>query len=300
MDFIIITAANDSYINTLIDFIMVYNNDMTKLIIYNLGLNEINEKKIVSFKNKHNFTLKKFDFEQYPEHVNLTKYYGLTCSYAFKPIIIYNEANDIYNKNKVIIWMDSANRFNQDSINNIYNITKKQGIYSPISANSNTIESIELNHHSIIEKYNLTIEEHYNKLKSISANLISIDYSNEASISILNKWYEDSLNKDLIIPDGINRNNNRQDQTLLSIIIYLYEKNNNINFDYTNFGVEFWKKKDNTTIDNEYIPFKLIEKHNNYQLAIICCKNIEEAVLTYANRKNISVNNLLQKYYVTI
>ena len=81
-------------------------------------------------------------------------------------------------------------------------------------------------------------------------------------------------------------------------MIYLYEKSNNINFDYTNFGIEFWKKKDNITIDNDYIPFKLIQRYNNNQLAIIYCKNIEEAVLTYANRKNIPIENFLFDYFV--
>jgi hypothetical protein len=300
MDFVIITAANDSYINTLIDFVMVNNIDITKLIIYDLGLNQINEGKIISLKNKHNFTLKKFDFDKYPEHVNLKKYYGLNCSYAFKPIIIYNEGNEAYNKNKVIIWMDSANRFNQNNIINIYNTTKKQGIYSPISANSTTIESVELNHHSIVNKYGLTRYEHCYKLKSISANLIGIDYSNQNGFNILNKWYEDSLDKNLIIPDGTNRNNNRQDQTLLSIIIYLYEKNNNIFFDYTNFGVKFWKKKVKSTIDDGCIPFKLIDRKHNRQLALIYCMDINEAILTYANRKNISTDNFLKNFSVTI
>ena len=42
---------------------------------------------------QYNFQFKHFDFNLYPEHVNLKKYNGLNCSYAFKPIIIYNEAN---------------------------------------------------------------------------------------------------------------------------------------------------------------------------------------------------------------
>ena len=298
MDYIIITAANDLYINTIIDFIECYQLDMSNLILYDLGFNYENLEKILILKNKYNFNLKKFDYSSYPEHVDLNKYKGINCSYAFKPIIIYNEATNVINKNKIIIWMDSANRFNNENISNIYNLVKKQGIYSPISANSNTIESIELNNHSIVGNYGISIEEHHKSLKSISANLIGFDYSNNAGFTILNRWYVDSLNKKLIIPYGTNRNNNRQDQTLLSILIYLYEKSNNINFDYTNFGVEFWKKKDNITIDSDYIPFKLIQRYNNKQLAIIYCKNIEEAVLTYANRKNIPIENFLFDYFV--
>jgi hypothetical protein len=298
MDFVIITAANDSYINTVINFIECYHIDHSKLIIYDLGFNQDNLEKILSLQNKFNFSLKKFHFNDYPEHVDVNKYYGLNCSYAFKPIILYNEANNSENKDKIIIWMDSANRFNQISISSICNIVKEQGIYSPISANPGTIEAIELNHHTIVKFYGITSQEHHNNLKSVSANLIGIDYSSDAGFNILNKWYQDSLNRNLILPDGINRNNNRQDQTLLSIIIYLYEKQNHINFNYTNFGVEFWKKADKSTIDNKYIPFKLIKKSNNQQLAIIYCTNMNEAILTYANRKNIPISDFLTSYSV--
>lgn len=301
MTFLIITAANNSYINTLINFIENCNSiniDMSKLIVYDLGFDNYNLQKIMFINNKYNFILKNFNYDIYPEHVNLNKYYGLNCSYAFKPIIIHNEANNQENKNKIIIWMDSANIFNQNHIHNICNLVKKQGIYSPISANSNTIESIELNHYNIVNSYGITSEEHHKYLKSISGNLVGIDYLSNAGFNILNKWYEDSLIKDLILPHGINRNNNRQDQTLLSIIIYLYEKENDIKFDYTNFGVQFWNKKDNPTIDNNYLPFKLINRLNNTQLAIIYCENINDAILTYANRKNISVPDFLKDYFV--
>jgi hypothetical protein len=298
MNYTILTAANDSYIETILDFINSYSLDYKNLIVYNLDLNESNLQKIISLKNKYNFILKTFYFEIYPEHVNLKKFYGLNCSYAFKPIIMYNEANDIYNKDKVLIWMDSANRFNNDDILHILSIVNIQGIYSPISAYENTTESIELNNYSIVKEYGITYDEHVNKLQSISSGIVGINYLSNAGFNILNKWYEDSFNKDLLIPDGVNRNNNRQDQTLLSILMYLYEKNNNIQFNKTTSNVKFWVKKDNSTIDINYIPFRLIEKHNNNQLAIIYCKNLQEAIITYANRKNISSSDLLENYII--
>jgi len=298
MDYAIITAANDLYINTIIDFIHCFKLDYSKLILYNLNLSFDNLQKIEILQKQYGFLFKNFNFELYPEHVNLQKYNGLECSYAFKPIIIYNEANDLYNKNKILIWMDSANRFNENHIVNIYNIVKIQGIYSPISAYENTIESIELNNHKIVTLYGLTKEEHNNKLQSISANLIGLDYNSNTGQYILNKWYQDSLNKNIICPEGTNRNNNRQDQTLLSIIIYLYEKNNNIKFNKCESGVSFWVKKDGPTINPNYFPFKLIQKNNGKQLAIIYCKNIGEAIKTYADRKNIDVRELIQNYNV--
>jgi hypothetical protein len=297
MDYTIITAANDSYINTIIDFIQVFPCIMSKLIVYDLGFNSINLERIVFLQKKHNFIFKQFDYSNYPEHVDLKKYNGLNCSYAFKPIIIHNEAVQYYNKNNILIWMDSANRFTLNAINNIVNITNSQGIYSPISANANTIESIELNNHRNVSHYNLTEYEHKNLLESVSANLIGINYASNAGSSILNEWYKDSLNRDIIVPINTNRNNHRQDQTVLSILMYLYQKNNNVKFYSNNVGVQFWVKKDKSTIQEGYFPFKLLSK-TGIQLAMIYCKNIEEANFIYADRKQLTLEEFSKKFNV--
>lgn len=297
MDYIIISAADDSYINTIVDFIQCFPCDKAKLIVYDLGFNETNLKIINDLRHKYKFILKKFDYSEYPQHVDLKIYNGLQCSYAFKPIIIYNEANEESNKNKIIIWMDSANRFTINNINEIINITTSQGIYSPISATKNTIESIELNNHHTVNHYKLTDYEHKNMLESISANLVSINYSSQAGSIILNEWYKDCLNKDIIMPNNTNRNNNRQDQTILSILMYLYQKNNNIVFYKHHIGVDFWKKKDEFKIPEGVSPFKLLNK-NGTQQAIIYCKTIQEAVFTYADRKKMTIQDFLENYMV--
>jgi hypothetical protein len=300
MPYTILTGANDAYINTLIGFIENYVSqfDANNLIVYNLGLNDPNKQLLLILQQKYNFALKTIDYTLYPEHVDLSKYNGLMCSYAFKPIIIYNEATNYDNKNKIIIWMDSANRFTSQMIESIYNITKTQGFYSPISNNANTIESIELSHPETVSKLGLTEVEHKTKLACISANLVAFNYFISPGMDLLNDWYNYSLDKSIIIPEGSSRNNHRQDQTILSILVYLYEKKNNIIFEKPNLGVSFWNKVDVSTIDNGYYPFRLFDKHTNIQLATIYCKNREEAILVYSNRKLISKNTLLESYII--
>ena len=56
-----------------------------RIIVYNLGMNQYEIKEINLFPY---ITLKNFDFNKYPEHVSLEKYYGKNCTYAWKPIII--------------------------------------------------------------------------------------------------------------------------------------------------------------------------------------------------------------------
>ena len=297
MDYVIISAADDSYINTIIDFIHCLPCDKSKFILYYIGFNDNNLNLIFDLKDKYNFKLKKFNYSDYPEHVDLKIYNGLYCSYAFKPIIIYNEANEEYNKNKILLWMDSANRFNINCINEIIKIVIIYGIYSPLSAHKNTIESIELNNYQTVSYYSLTDYEHKNELESISANLIGINYASQTGSTILNQWYNDSLKREIIMPNNTNRNNHRQDQSVLSILMYLYEKQNNVLFYKNNVGVEFWKKKDNQKIQEDVFPFKLLNKNGNH-LAIIYCKTLDEAVFVYSNRKKLSVEDFLQNFIV--
>ncbi len=302
MTFKIITGANDSYILTLLDFIKTFmqmNLDPESLIVYDLGISTRNYKELLNLQEKFNFSLKKLDYSIYPEHVDLNKFNGLYCSYAFKPIILYNEANIAENSGKVLIWMDSANRFNLGALTQIYNLVKKNGIYSPISNGAGTIESIELNHPDTVALFGLSPAEHIQLLQSISANLIGLNYSTLIGKTIIDEWYKKSLIKEFITPEGSSRNNHRQDQTILSIIIYLYEKNNNVHFDkHMVNGISFWNKKDSSTIQSGYFPFNLIDKNTGKQLAIIYCKTLEEAIEIYAKRKLMSVTLFTQYFSV--
>ena len=298
----VITAANDLYINTLIDFIKSYitlNMQPNTLIVYDLGLNEHNKKAILDI--KYTFILKKFDYSLYPDYVDLNKYSGLYCSYAFKPIIIYNESNNIDNHDCVLIWMDSANRFNVNALSQMYNCVVKNGIYTPISNQAGTIESIELNHPKTVSLFGISVEDHKKSIASISANLIGLKYNMTAGKSIIDEWYEKSLKKKFIIPEGSSRNNHRQDQTLLSIIIFLYEKDNKIIFDkHFIGGITFWNKRDNSTVQEGHFPFKLFDKHNGKQLAIIFCKTLAEANQVYRERKQIPEDFFNQTFLFSI
>ena len=302
--FKLITAANDSYILTLLDFIQSFillNIDASVLTVYDLGLN-VNSghyRELLKLHEHNNFIFKKFDYSLYPEHVDLTKFNGLYCSYAFKPIIIYNEANCVENSGKVLFWMDAANRFDVNSLNQMYRYVKQYGIYSPISNGAGSIEAVELNHPATIALFGVSEYQHKNLLASISANLIGIDYSMTAGKNVMDELYDKSLLKEFIIPVGSSRNNHRQDQSLLSIIMYLYEKNNNITFSKHSFhGITFWNKKDAPVMQSGVVPFKLMDKVSGKQLAIIYCKTLEEAIETYANRKLLTIEVFLNFFLV--
>ena len=268
------------------------------LIIYDIGISSENIERLYEINQSLN--IQKFDFSKYPEHVSFNKYSGLNMSYAFKPIIIYNEIHNIENiGTDIFIWMDSANRFTKKNITDIYQIVSSKGIYTPLGTEKKTIESIELNHPKTCKLLGITKEEHHNELCSISANLVACNYKSDIAKDIINDWYKYSLQQHVIAPEGSSRNNHRQDQSVLSILLFKANKKYNVSLNNEeNVGVKFWIKKDQIVNNSNLSPFKLLNKSDNRQLAIIYTNNLEEAREIYANRKEISIEDLNKEFTV--
>jgi hypothetical protein len=158
--------------------------------------------------------IKHFDYSLYPEHVDLNKYHGLHCSYAFKPIIIYNEATAF--TVVPVIWLDCACKASCSDLSSILKSIHLYGFYCPVGNEKNTIESIELNHPTTIEIMGLTREQHFNELETRLALTCGVKYNMVNGKFLLDEWYKYSLDKNVITPEGSSRNNHRQDQKNIS------------------------------------------------------------------------------------
>ena len=89
----LITGANSGiyfkYLKQILNNVIQIKNSKNieiRIVVYNLGMNESEKKEIKLFPY---VILENFDFNKYPEHVSLEKYNGINCTYAWKPIIIY-------------------------------------------------------------------------------------------------------------------------------------------------------------------------------------------------------------------
>ena len=94
--------------------------------VYDLGLT--NEELIELKQSFGNINIKKFNYDDYPEHVNLSSQDN--GSYAWKPIIIKETMNSVKG---ALIWMDAGNIITKNLwiIKNYINIF---GFYSPLSS----------------------------------------------------------------------------------------------------------------------------------------------------------------------
>lgn len=179
-----------------------------RIIVYNLGMNDNEIKEIMMFKY---ITLENFDFNKYPEHVSLEKYNGDNCSYAWKPIIIY-EVCEKYGG--LVHWMDTRSLYS--NFNNLINILETEYIYTPTSCG--TIK--RWTHPTSLQYLN---GYKYEMCESRAAGVIAVNYNIDWVKNLIKEWKELALIKECICPDNSDRSNHRQDQSILSILFYKYK-----------------------------------------------------------------------------
>jgi hypothetical protein len=203
----IVTASDTSHFESLkqlIDSIKKYEKH-ANLIVFDLGL-KVEELKELN--NKYNnVEINKFEFSNYPKHVNLLSQDN--GAYAWKPIII----EEILNLSKgLVLWCDAGNLLTRN-LNPLKRYLIVNGFYSPLSS-----ENIEKWSHP---KTLNSLDFPKNKFlkRNLNAAVIGIRYKSKFK-NLIDLWKTSALQKDLILPKGANASNHRWDQTLLTLIYY--------------------------------------------------------------------------------
>lgn len=287
----IVSCCDDRYFNAVKSFINNYKNEnlnFSCLTIYDLGLSRDHFVELIHIQNLYHFDIRKLDYSKYPEHVDLTKYNGLKCSYAFKPVLIYEQANM---SEDPVIYMDSGCGFTKNTIEYICDEVRKNHFWVSIANNKGTIESKELNHKDTLQHFNVD----KNDIITCSANAMGLNYSNNYCKDIIDKWYQSCLDPKIITPEKTDRNNHRQDQSVLSCVLH--------NSKFTNFsnapGFQPWKY--GGIRDHKNYKCCSWQRHNAARVeGIIYVNNIEEAYEILSNRKDITKDELLRDFKITI
>lgn len=207
---ILITGCSSNHYRSLLQLIHSFEKHEinTKLIIYDLGLKQ---SELLFLRNNFSYDIRNFDYSIYPSYVNININAG---EYAWKPILI-NEVSEKYS-NAVIVWMDSGNLI-QGDITDLVSTIKNNKIYTPVS--SGMIK--DWTHPKTLEymKYDDSL-----KLRNRNGACIGFDCSTDWIKELIREWKTYSLIKDCIAPSGSSRKNHRQDQSLLTVLYYKYNK----------------------------------------------------------------------------
>ena len=207
---VFITAAEKNYfkqLNALIN--SYYKHINNKLIVYDIGLDK---KQIQYLKdNYQNLIIRKFQFDQYPKFMG--KYFDEKLGdYAWKPVIVDEVMRQSKSK---VVWLDAGNLITKKIIFLKIALTAN-GIVVP--ASSNTIK--DWTHPKTMEY--IGINKKYLNKKNFASGLIGFDYNSKNARIISELWSKFSQIQDCISPKGSSRLNHRQDQAVLTLLLYKY------------------------------------------------------------------------------
>jgi len=295
-----VTCCDDAYWPTMERFLKNYNNqnqDFNNLILYNLGLNENNLKKLNEFKDKYKFITRDFNYENYPDYVDIRKRRGLNNSYAFKPILIYEELQkqeECKKENMPLIYFDSAIGFYDTTILEILELIKENNFWINKSASKHENSAIQLSYRKSLEYFNINKGE----IDIAAANAMGMNYTNEKTKLIIDEWYNLALTPEVLIPEGSNRNNHRQDQTILSCILHKYNYKNFVlpkglqpgKNTYYLFPWKFWYEG--------LKEMRSYKKNSNVCEGCIHVYTLENGYEELVKRLEISKEELLEKYKI--
>lgn len=207
-----ISGASSNHFKTLNQFLNLfekYRKNDYRLIVFDLGLNENELNQI-----KNNFPgniYRKFDYENYPDWFNININAG---EYAWKPNIIYNICEEFRG---IVVWFDSGTYIKHD-LTNYIDFIKKNSFHTPISGGA-------IERWTYPTTYNYFKNYNYERTYSSRAGgCVGLNYDIGWVKNLIKEWKDYSNIKDCIAPEGSNRDNHRQDQTILSILFYHYKK----------------------------------------------------------------------------
>jgi len=215
-NFVIVTGSSQNHFKSLKQFLRSCDSeDISKIIVYDLGL--LPESAIELKEAYPNIDMYHFDYEKYPSYFNILVNAG---EYAWKPCIIYETMTARVSVNTILLWCDAGNIM-PHNITSIKEYIKKNHIFSPIS--SRTIS--DMTHFKTLEYFGID-KENSDMIHRINRNgaMLGFNLSNPIVRDFIETLKKCALTKECIAPEGSNRTNHRQDQSVFSILYYQFLK----------------------------------------------------------------------------
>jgi hypothetical protein len=210
-NFTIITGSDSTHFKSLINLLNTLKkyekNSVIKVI--DLGMSGT---EIAQINENYDFEIEQFNFDKYPQFVKKRDKYNKLGAYAWKPISINKEFNSTKNN---IIWLDAGCIITKE-LKLLKKIITKNGFYSPES--SDNIR--KWTHPAVLEALN--VKKNVHTKRNVSGGIVGFSKNISQIADLLEEWSTQASNLELIAPKGSSRDNHRQDQALLSLLVHKY------------------------------------------------------------------------------
>jgi hypothetical protein len=231
-DLLIVTGASSNHFNclkSLLYSISLYE-PQSRTIVYDLGLTEKEVAELVAAGHEVRF----FRFEDYPPHVNINVAHG---QYAWKPIII---ADEFSRTSDMLLWLDAGNLVRAPLVG-LRERLRASGLWSMTSVGT----VAEWTHPGTLAYLNAppAMLPKPNRNAALIGLRVGYPWVDE----LAREWKRCALDPACIAPPGSTRRNHRQDQAVLTVLLYqLQEK----------YGFELDHRRLDITVHHDRLTFE--------------------------------------------
>lgn len=213
----IVTYASEAYfprLERLLLSFVEFNVRTDKFVIVNLGMKK-NQLKAISCLCP-SAIVTDFDYSKHPKFISMDhpdKRYGFKGPAVLQGI---KEAKDA----ELVIWLDSGIII-KNSLEAIWDQVDRIGFYSFWSQHD-----VKKWTHPNVFKYTRVKPSSFQGRKNISSGIVGVDMRRSNVQKMMNEWSRLCQIEDCVSPDDSSRANHRQDQAILTVLMYKYDLKN--------------------------------------------------------------------------
>lgn len=191
-----------------------------RTIVYDLGLKNAELKELQS----QNCEVRRFPYEFYPPHLNIKVEAG---QYAWKPVIVADLLRELKGP---VLWLDAGDLV-YARLDRIRRLLNRCGVYSP-----RTSDTITKWTHPLTLQYLRASPDLLPKVNRNGA-IVGFNPAFPGVSELAEEWKACALDRDCIAPAGSSRKNHRQDQAVLSVLLYQFAQKYGIALENELLGV---------------------------------------------------------------
>lgn len=207
----IITGANEAYyesmMHNLLESVRRHEKDVN-VVVWDLGLNDRQKEDVINWLSECLWggVVKELPREELPP------FYADMSTYAFKSYCIYQTMK--MNLSEQYIWLDAGCGLS-GSLDAERNLISRYGFYSPHSSTT----CAALTYATVLDEFG---DEYcgYGDKQMLASGVVGFDINDKKAVAVITDWYHLTFKKELLAPEWSNKENHRQDQSLLSMVYY--------------------------------------------------------------------------------
>ena len=205
----IVTGASSNHFHCLQNLLLTIQHfcpDMA-VVVYDLGLSGTEVLEI----EKCRVAVRRFDFESYPPWFDITVNSG---EYAWKPIIVHEVLETF---GGLVLWLDAGDLVTQ-RLTEFWFRLSRFGILTPLSAG----DLRQWTHPKTLQYMNVPAGDLDKPNRNAALVGLNADHFWARELCLV--WRNAAFCRECIAPAGSSRENHRQDQAVLSVLFYRYER----------------------------------------------------------------------------